>query len=219
MRIFSGHVRDWRLFCHCACRSSMCSRSVIQELPFKRCQASAKPCRAARLLIASRLTLPDSSNARMRVKSLARPTLSAMTARWSARTTRNGHALEVGGLGLFHRLLSERTERGHKLRGPRADTNSFAFRPVSPGGAELVNTIEHVKPVRGGHRHEHIGIQRRHRFGVPHLRDRAKQRVIPDHAHPLHLIEQLRQFLHDFILSKRRVTDSHYWKMPPSLPP
>jgi len=34
-RIFSGHVRDWRLFCHCACRSSICSRSVIQELAFK----------------------------------------------------------------------------------------------------------------------------------------------------------------------------------------
>ena len=34
-RIFSGHVRDWRLFCHCACRSSIWSRSVIQEPAFK----------------------------------------------------------------------------------------------------------------------------------------------------------------------------------------
>jgi len=86
---------------------------------------------------------------------------------------------------------------------PGADPNGFAFRPVSLGGAELVNTTEHVKPVSGGYCHENVGIKRRHWLGVAHLRGGAKQRVIPDHAHPLHLIEQLRQIFHDLILTQR----------------
>jgi hypothetical protein len=51
-------------------------RQSFRNLFSKRCQASARSCRAARHLTASRLTLPDSSNARERVKSLAHPTLS-----------------------------------------------------------------------------------------------------------------------------------------------
>jgi hypothetical protein len=34
-RIFSGQVRDWRLFCHCAWRLSISPRSLIQEPAFK----------------------------------------------------------------------------------------------------------------------------------------------------------------------------------------
>jgi len=44
-------------------------------------QAADKPCRAASSPISCRVTLPDSSSDRIRVKSFARPTLRAMTAR------------------------------------------------------------------------------------------------------------------------------------------
>jgi hypothetical protein len=37
-------------------------------------------------------------------------------------------------------------------------------------------------------------------FSIAHLGDRAEYRVIPDHADPLHLIEQLPQFLHNLML-------------------
>jgi hypothetical protein len=65
-------------------------RASSKNLRWKRTQAWVRPWRAATASTCSRVTAPASRRARMRVRSFGRPVARAITARWTASTTRNG---------------------------------------------------------------------------------------------------------------------------------
>ncbi len=118
------------------------------------------------------------------------------------------HALEIGCLRLFYRLACERAEDGNELCRRCSHADSLTLRAIAFASAKLLNATHHIRPVRRGHNHQHVGIHRGHRLGVAHLGDRVEQRVLLDNARRAHVIEQLCQRLHDFRLHRGRSADN-----------